>query len=62
MEERRTRVVHNWLQYFERDALRMEVGGEGLEVEEVLGGVTGAAYDPASCEFAVIARRMDRSC
>jgi hypothetical protein len=56
VEETRTRVVYNWLQCFDREMLRAELEGQGLVVEEFLGDVAGAAYDPASHEFAVVAR------
>jgi hypothetical protein len=56
VEETRTRVIYNWLQYFEPDGLRREVESHGLVVEEVLGDVAGAAFDPASPEFAIVVR------
>ena len=54
VEEARTRVVYNWLQCFDPDRLRAEVEGQGLRVQEILGDVAGAAYDPAAAEFAVV--------
>jgi SAM-dependent methyltransferase len=56
VEEARTRVLYNWLQCFEPEALRQEIENEGLAVEELLGDVAGAAYDPAAPEFAVVVR------
>jgi len=57
VEEARTRVVFNWLQCFDSEGLRKEIEGQGLVIEEVLGDVAGGAFDPASPEFAVIARK-----
>ncbi len=57
VEETRTRVVYNWLQYYDRKALETEIEGRGLVVEEFLSDVAGATFDPASQEFAVIARK-----
>jgi len=57
VEEARTRVVYNWLQYFDPDSLRAEVEGQGLRVQEVLGDVAGGAYDPAADELAVVIGR-----
>jgi len=56
LEETRTRIVYNWLQYFDREALGKEIESRGLVVEEFLGDVAGATFDPALHEFAVIAR------
>lgn len=57
VEEARTRVVLNWLQCFDSEGLKAEIEGQGLVIEEVLGDVAGGAFDPASPEFAVIARK-----
>ena len=57
VEKARTRVVFNWLQCFDREGLRNEIEGQGLVIEEVLGDVAGGPFDPASPEFAVIARK-----
>ncbi len=61
VEPARTRVVYNWLQYFDREALRQEIEGQGLVVEEFLGNVAGAAFDPAAHEFAAVVRKPSRS-
>lgn len=58
VEQRRTRTVYNWFQYFDPEGLRGEFERCGLEVEETLGDVAGAPYDPAAPEFAVIAKRV----
>ena len=57
VEENRTRVVYNWLQYFDHDSLKKEIEDRGFKVEAFLGDVSGAEFDPASHEFAIIATR-----
>jgi len=56
-----TRVIYNWLQHYDREALQKEIEEGGLAVEEFLGDVAGAPFDSASREFAVIARKPDSS-
>lgn len=51
-----TRVVFNWLQYFDCDALRHEIEAAGLEVVEFLGDVAGSVFVEDAPEFAVVAR------
>ena len=60
IEPTRTRVIFNWLQYFDRETLRSEIESCGLLVEEFLGNVAGDAYDPASDELAVLVRKSPR--
>lgn len=55
IEPNRTRVVHNWLQYFDPDQLSAELGEVGFTVEHLPGNVAGDAFDPAADEFAVVA-------
>ncbi len=57
IEPTRTRVIFNWLQYFDREALKSEVEGQGLHVEEFLGSVAGDEFNPASAEFAALIRK-----
>ena len=59
IEEARTRVVYNWLQFYDREALGNEFKDRGFAVEEFLGDVAGAVFDQESQEFAIIARRPD---
>ena len=58
IEESRTRVVYNWLQYFSKDSLREEFEKNGFTVEEVYSDVAGAAFDPESPEIALVARKL----
>ena len=55
VEAGRTRVVYNWLQYFDRELLKKEVETSGLKVTEVLGDVSGAPFSPDADEYAIIA-------
>jgi 2-polyprenyl-3-methyl-5-hydroxy-6-metoxy-1,4-benzoquinol methylase len=57
VEEARVRVVYNWLQYFDADGLRGEIEERGFVVDELLGDLAGAAFDPAAHEFGIVAIR-----
>ncbi|MDP8224624.1 MAG: class I SAM-dependent methyltransferase [Candidatus Lernaella stagnicola] len=57
IEAARTRVIYNWLQYFDQDSLKKEIEDCGLVVQEFLSDVVGKGFDPASHEFAVIAAK-----
>ena len=57
VEETRTRVIYNWLQHFDREALGKEFENSAFVVEEFPGDVAGAAFDPESQEFAIVARK-----
>ncbi|MBD3257348.1 methyltransferase domain-containing protein [candidate division GN15 bacterium] len=56
VEQTRERVVYNWLQYFDVESLTAELERAGFAVDETIGDVCGTPFDPASDEFAVIAR------
>lgn len=57
IEESRTRVVYNWLQYFSRESLRKEFEENGFEVDSFYLNVAGDPFDPDSTEFALTARK-----
>jgi len=57
IEEARTRVVYNWLQYFSRDSLAEEFAGSGFEVEAFYSDVAGSTFSPDSPDLAIVARR-----
>lgn len=57
VEERRVRVIYNWLQYFSVATLTAELEDRGFVVTEVLGDVAGAAPEPEAHEFAIVAAR-----
>jgi hypothetical protein len=56
IEESRTRVVYNWIQYFSRESLRKEFEENGFEVDSFYSNVAGDPIDSDSTKFAVIAR------
>lgn len=58
IEESRTRVVYNWLQYFSEESLQNEFEENGFQVEEFYSDVTGAAFNPELPEIAVIAKNF----
>ena len=58
VEEARTRVVYNWLQYFSRDSITAEFEQNGLKVEEVYSDVAGTPFRSDALEFAVVAKKV----
>ena len=57
IEQARTRVVYNWLQYFSRDSLRREFEEDGFKIEEFYSDVAGSAFSQESPDIAVVARK-----
>lgn len=58
IEQNRTRVVYNWLQYFAPGDLERELGKAGFSIQGLYSDVAGTPYDQTSSEFAVIADRV----
>lgn len=58
VERQRVRTLLNWCQHFSPASLAAELEACGLEVDEVLGDVSGAPYDASADAFAVVARRL----
>ncbi len=58
IEESRTRVVYNWLQYFSKDSLRNEFEENGFKVEESYSDVAGKTFTPESLEIAIVAKKV----
>jgi SAM-dependent methyltransferase len=56
IEPARTRVVYNWLQYFDEESLRREFEGNGFEVAGLYADVAGASLTPDAPEMAIVAR------
>jgi len=54
VEPERRRTVHAWLAHLTVDQARAEFQEAGFRVVEVLGDVTGTAFDPAAPEFALL--------
>ena len=59
IEESRTRVVYNWLQYFSRESLREEFEENGFKAEEFYSDVAGAPIYPESPDIAIIAKESN---
>jgi 2-polyprenyl-3-methyl-5-hydroxy-6-metoxy-1,4-benzoquinol methylase len=57
IEEKRTRVIYNWLQYYSEDSLRKEFEENGFEVEGFYSDVTGTASSPESLEIVIVAKK-----
>ena len=57
IEEARTRVIYNWLQYFSRDSITTEFEQNGMKVEEVYADVAGTPFKSDSLEFAVVVKK-----
>lgn len=58
IEEKRTRVIYNWIQYFRPEDLEREFMEAGFSVKGLFSDVAGTLYDRKSSEFAVIAQRV----
>ncbi|MCF8068533.1 MAG: class I SAM-dependent methyltransferase [Desulfobacterales bacterium] len=61
IEEARTRVVYNWLQYFSQDSLRKELEENEFKAEEFYSDVSGSTFSPESPEIAIVARKADNT-
>jgi 2-polyprenyl-3-methyl-5-hydroxy-6-metoxy-1,4-benzoquinol methylase len=57
IEEKRTRVIYNWLQYYTEDSLRKEFEENGFTVEGFYSDVTGTAISPESLEIVAVAKK-----
>jgi len=61
IEEARTRVIYNWLQYFSQDSLRKEFEENGFETEEFYSDVAGSTFSPESPDIAIVARKAENT-
>ena len=57
IEEKRTRIVYNWLQYYSEDSLRREFEENGFTVEGFYSDVTGTPISPESLEIVIVAKK-----
>ena len=57
IEEKTTRVVYNWLQYFSRDSIRKELNKNGFEVKEFYSDVAGFPGYRCCCKKNVLIKR-----
>jgi len=55
IEESKTRVVYNWLQYFSKESLSEEFNENGFKIESFYSNVAGEIFDPEATEFALAA-------
>ncbi len=55
IQPNRSRTVYNWLQYFSRQSLELELRTAGFAIADVHADVAGTDFSPANDEFAVIA-------
>ncbi len=59
IEEKKTRVIYNWLQYFSQDSLRGELEENGFEAVEFYSDVAGSVFSSDSLDMAVVARKVE---
>lgn len=57
IEEKGSKVIYNWLQYFSEAMLRKELHDSGLTVQIFFDDVAGAQYSNNATEFAVVAEK-----
>ncbi len=57
IEEKRTRVIYNWLQYYSEDSLRKEFEESGFTVDGFYSDVTGTPISPESLEIVIVAKK-----
>jgi cyclopropane fatty-acyl-phospholipid synthase-like methyltransferase len=55
IEESKTRVVYNWLQYFSKESVSEEFNENGFKTESFYSNVAGEIFDPEATEFALAA-------
>ena len=57
IEESRTRVVYNWLQFFSQNSLRKEFEDNGFEAKAFYSDVAGLPFSPDSPDMAIVAQK-----
>jgi hypothetical protein len=57
VESERTRIVYNWIQYFNPNDLEKELGQGGFAVGDIFSDVAGSPFDSEKKEFAVVAEK-----
>jgi cyclopropane fatty-acyl-phospholipid synthase-like methyltransferase len=58
IEESKTRIVYNWLQYFNKESLSEEFNKNGFKIESFYSNVAGETFDSEATEFALVARKI----
>ncbi|MGD9202781.1 MAG: class I SAM-dependent methyltransferase [Chitinispirillia bacterium] len=57
IEKSRTRVIYNWLQYFNRDSLKKEFEVNGFSAKEFYSDVSGTPFYRKSPDLAIVAQK-----
>ena len=58
VEEDRSRVVYNWLQYFSPESLKEELQNKNFMIQNLYSDVSGSPYDSQSEEMAVVLKKI----
>ena len=61
IEKARSRIIYNWLQYFNQDSLREEFEKNGFEAKEFYSDVAGLAFSQDSPDMTIIAVKAKNS-
>ena len=57
LQNDKTRVIYNWLQYFSPESLREEVKETGFVIKNIFADVAGSPFKADGKEFAVVVRK-----
>jgi len=57
LQNNKTRVIYNWLQYFSPESLREELKEAGFVIENIFADVAGSPFKADGKEFAVVVRK-----
>ena len=57
VEEKRNRVVYNWLQYFNVESLKLELERNKFIIKDLYSDVSGSQYNPSSEEMAIVLKK-----
>ncbi|WP_300465192.1 methyltransferase domain-containing protein [Desulfobacula sp.] len=58
IEDSKTRIVYNWLQYFSKESLSEEFNKTGFKIESFYSNVAGEIFNPEATEFAIVANKI----
>ena len=57
IENTGTRIIYNWLQYFEKKSLNKVFQENGFDIEEFYSDIAGKTFTPDSNEIAIVAKK-----
>lgn len=60
VEVDRTRVIYNWLQYYDRKDLQDEFLKQGFRIVSLYSDVAGSPFNSESKEFAIVAQKISK--